>query len=731
MAKNETTNLAPSHLFEVSWEVCNKVGGIHTVVATKALTMTEKYGDKYFLIGPDIHREEVNPEFDEDMNLMRSWKQQVYNDAGVRIKIGRWKVKGSPIAILVDFSSFFQYKDDVLKFLWESYKVDSISGQWDYIEPVLFGYAAGKVIESYIENFCSVNDIVAAHFHEWMTTSGGLYLRKNSPYVATVFTTHATVMGRSMAGNGLRLYGDLERFNADEYARMFNVVAKHSLEKTAANNYDCFATVSDITARECQYLLGRQVDVVTPNGFEDDFVWQGEEFDSKRGEAREAMIRVAEACLGTKFAKDPLIVGTSGRYEFRNKGIDIFMEALKKVAAQDTNGRQVLAYITVPAGNNGPRKDLVDHLADSASPIDRGQYPHTTHYLSGPDWDPVVNAMKGSKLLEADSNVKVIFVPSYLQGDDGVFNKTYYELLVGMDLTLFPSYYEPWGYTPLESIAFSVPTVTTTLAGFGLWVAEHLQEHKGVEVLQRSDTNDQEMVDSLAASVTKFAAMSAKEYASYRASALEISKIALWEHLVSYYDEAYRAALESMMARSHKLIYENDPATAPEQANFVHQQHLTNTPRWVSFMVEKRMPERLAPLDALSKNLWWSWTLDAHELFEYIDQNMWTACDKNPIDFLDNLSYDRMQELEKDEAFLRKMDGVVAAFHAYMGTKKNAKGPRIAYFSMEYGLHHSLKIYSGGLGILAGDYLKEASDMNVPLVAVGLLYKYGYFTQRI
>ncbi|GHU99824.1 hypothetical protein FACS1894159_04490 [Bacteroidia bacterium] len=732
MTRAENAPLCPSHLFEVSWEVCNKVGGIHTVVATKALTMTGKLGDKYILIGPDIHREGSNPEFDEDQTMMRSWKQQVYNDAGVRIKIGRWKVKGNPVVILIDFSSFFAYKDDVLKFLWESYQVDSISGQWDYIEPVLFGYAAGKVIESYIENFCSVNDIIAAHFHEWMTSSGGLYLRKNSPYVATAFTTHATVMGRSLAGNGLRLYGDLTHLNADEYARMFNVVAKHSLEKTAANNYDCFATVSDITARECQCLLGRQVDVVTPNGFEDDMVWRGEELELKRKQARSLMIGVAEACLGVKFDKEPLIVGIGGRYEFKNKGIDIFVEALNKVASQPAaKGRQVLAYITVPAGNNGPRHDLAAHMADPNSPVDPTQYPHTTHYLSQPDWDPVVGAMKGSVLLQKESRVKVIFAPSYLQGDDGIFNKTYYELLAGMDVTVFPSYYEPWGYTPLESIAFSVPTVTTTLAGFGLWVDEHLDEHKGVEVLARTDANDEEMVEQIAASIARFAAMSAKELSSFRASALEISKIALWRNLIEYYDEAYRRAIESMMTRSHKLIYETESSAAPQPADFVPHQKPSNTPRWACFMVERRIPERLVALDALSKNLWWSWTLGAHELFESIDPAQWVASNKNPIDFLDRLSYERVQELEKDAEFLKKMDAVMALFDDYMAGKRDARGVRIAYFSMEYGLHYSLKIYSGGLGILAGDYLKEASDMNVPMVAVGLLYKYGYFTQRI
>ena len=289
-------NQKPDHLFEVSWEVCNKVGGIHTVIATKALTVTKLMGDNYITIGPDLMQESLNPEFEADDSLLAAWRESLYEE-GIRVRIGRWKVEGNPIAILIDFKSLISQKDEVLKHMWEDYHVDSISGQWDYVEPVLFGHAAGMVIKSYVENFCKSVDNIVAHFHEWMTASGGLFLRKNSPYVATVFSTHATVAGRCIAGNGLSLYSDLHKFNADELARRFNVTAKHSIEKMAASYHDAFLTVSDITANESKYLLGREVTHITPNGFENDFVWQGEEYNQKRKEARKAMIEVAEACL--------------------------------------------------------------------------------------------------------------------------------------------------------------------------------------------------------------------------------------------------------------------------------------------------------------------------------------------------------------------------------------------------------------------------------------------------
>lgn len=720
--------LTPDYLFEVSWEICNKVGGIHTVISTKALTSTRKFGDRYLLIGPDLQHEGANPEFEEDAELLKAWRQTLYRE-GIRVRVGHWRINGHPMVVLVDFTSLFAKKDAILKMLWEDYRVDSISGQWDYIEPVLFGYAAGVVINSYIDNFCSSTDKIAAHFHEWMTAAGGLYLRRHSPYTATLFTTHATVMGRCIAGNGLPLYNELSRFNADELARQFNVTAKYSIEKAAASFHDAFLTVSDITANECKYLLGREVDGVTPNGFENDFVWTGAEYDNRRTEARRTMISVAEACLGHKYTKEPLIVGTSGRYEFHNKGIDVFLESLKKLAANDKLNREVLVYITVPAANSGPRADLQAHLKDPAAPIDPAQYKFATHHLENPAWDPISNAINNSILAAADSKVKVIFVPTYLNRADGIFNKEYYELLVGMDVTVYASYYEPWGYTPLESVAFSVPTLTTTLAGFGLWV-DKFREHAGVEVIRRDDYNDKQVADGIADALLRFAKLNAKQIETVRRSAYDISRTALWERLIAHYDKAYSDALENSISRTNRVILDGGGAR-DEQINFVRQQLFVEKPHWNRMMVEKTLPPRLHALEELSRNLWWCWTPSARDLFEVIDTDLWQECERNPISLLDKLSVERMNQLETDSQFLAKLDAVYGQFKEYMSEKPDPKTPTISYFSMEYGLHSSLKIYSGGLGILAGDYLKEASDKNVPMAAVGLLYRYGYFTQRL
>jgi phosphorylase/glycogen(starch) synthase len=247
--------LTPDYLFEISWEVCNKIGGIHTVIATKALNLSKEFKNRHILIGPDVWRDTVkNPDFNEDNNLLRAWRAKAA-DEGLRIRIGRWNVAGRPIAILVDFSSFITKKDEILTEFWTRFKLDSITGQWDYIESALFGYACGKVIESFVKFNLSPKNRAVAQFHEWMTGAGILYLKQANTPVATVFTTHATVVGRSIAWNNLPLYGPLENYVADDKAREFNVMAKHSLEKTAANLADVFTTVSEVTARECEFFL--------------------------------------------------------------------------------------------------------------------------------------------------------------------------------------------------------------------------------------------------------------------------------------------------------------------------------------------------------------------------------------------------------------------------------------------------------------------------------------------
>ncbi len=723
MSKNEL--IRPDYLFEVSWEVCNKVGGIYTVVATKALNLKDELKRHHILIGPDVWMNvESNPDFIEDPTLFKAWKAQTFSE-GLRVRIGRWNIPGQPYAILVDFKSFLPHQNDILTKFWEKWGVDSLLGDWDYKESALFGYAAGRVIESFCKFNVMDSDKVVAQFHEWQTAAGLLYLKGTEMPIATVFTTHATMMGRCIASNNIPLYDKLDEFDGDEMARKLGVVAKNSLEKQSAKNADVLTTVSDITAKECERFYGRPVDIVTPNGFENSFTPQSEEeYALKRTAARKRLTEVAAAMSGAPVGDDALFVGIGGRYEYHNKGIDVFIDALAKLLRDGYEGREVHAFILIPSGHNGPDKQLVAKLAGN----DHEQYTtQVSHNLMNAQWDTVSRRFAEVGLNNKPGDkVKVYFIPSYLTGKDGVFNLPYYDVLIGLDSTVFPSYYEPWGYTPLESLAFRIPTLTTNLSGFGMWVRDHYgKEHKGIEVVERNDGNYFEVVDAVAARLSEMASLDKDAEAAYMESAADVAKIALWENQIEYYKKAYSLALERVIARV------GDFHLNKKKKIMEYNKIVNDDPKWKSVMVTRRLPKKIEGLETLCRNLWWCWNESAKALFKSIDYDMWHKSGHNPMELLDKVSLKRYNELANDAEFVGRLNSVMDEFNAYMAVKAERKGPQVAYFCMEYGLDASLKIYSGGLGILAGDYLKETSDMNVNLCAVGLLYRYGYFNQKL
>jgi len=719
--------LKPDYIFETSWEICNKVGGIHTVVSTKALTLKETYHDKLILIGPDLWRDRgSNPEFIEDNTLFTNWKG-IAGKEGLKVKIGRWKISGNPIVILLDFTPFISLKNDIFSEFWESYKLDSIAGQWDYIEPAVFGYAAGMLIESFCNFYLSFKDLAIAHFHEWMTGSGVLYLRSRAPHISTVFTTHATVVGRSISGNGLPLYKNLNLYNGDTKAKEFNVVSKQSLEKLAATYADCFTTVSEITANECSQLLERKVDVVTPNGFEDDFIPIQENFEQKRSLARERLTKVAETLFSYKLDKKVKFLATSGRYEFWNKGIDVFIDALGKTNELKETGCDIVAFFLIPANNYGPRKDLLQSLADNTF-TDAGTNNVLTHYLHDADYDPILQKLKKNNLINNQSDkVKVIFAPVYLDGQDGIFNLNYWDLLIGIDMTVFASYYEPWGYTPLESLAFYVPTITTTLSGFGRWILnEKYPIDNCIKVIERTDDNYSEVVDKISETILYCSGKTEQEFQIIRQNSHELSRIALWKNFIANYYIAFDIALENSKKHREEI---NRPL--PTESSIQIVSYKSNKPIWRGLEVRPNPTSTFPQLEELAKNLWWSWNSDAIDLFKYIDNETWEKTDCDPLALLNQVSYERIIELEKNPTFIEYYHKVLQKFQDYVNEKPAQVHKGIAYFSMEFGICNNLKIYSGGLGILAGDYLKQASDSNIDLVGVGIFYKFGYFSQGL
>lgn len=555
-------NLFPDYIFESSWEVCNKVGGIYTVLSTRAKTLVEKLGDKLIFIGPDCWGDKPCPYFENDNNLLKEWREHAATK-GLKIKVGRWNIPGNPLAVLVDFTPYYAEKNTIYGNLWEKFHVDSLHAYGDYDEASMFSYAAALVVESYyhfvIEGKKESSDLnIVYHGNEWMTGLGLLYICEHLPQIATIFTTHATSIGRSIAGNNKPLYEYLEAYNGDQMAAELNMESKHSIEKQTALNVDCFTTVSDITATECRELLDKPVDVVLPNGFEDDFVPQGKMFDKKRKAARHSLLNLARALSGDEISDDALIISTSGRYEWRNKGIDVFIDAINRLRtdSKDLN-RDVVAFIEVPAWVNSPREDLQERL----KAMEEGQKfdtplpnPVITHWLNEQQNDRALGMMNWLGMTNAKGErVKIVFIPCYLTGEDGILNITYYDAIVGNDLCVYPSYYEPWGYTPLEATAFKVPCITTDLAGFGLWANSVCGRYStlddGVEVIHRTDYNYNEVADNIKSAILKYANATKQKQGRIRNKARSLAENALWNKFISYYYEAYDIALSKAKSR--------------------------------------------------------------------------------------------------------------------------------------------------------------------------------------
>ena len=546
--------LFPDYILESSWEVCNKVGGIYTVLSSRAKTLQNIISDRIIFIGPDCWDDtNASPYFKEDESLFAEWKSIAQRE-GIRVRLGRWDIPGRPIAVLVDFKPYFEIKNDIYAKLWEDFQVDSLHAYGDYDEASMFSYAAGKVVESFYHHVIGKGKRVVYQGNEWMTGLGLLYVRKHVPEIGTIFTTHATSIGRSIAGNNKPLYDYLFAYEGDQMAGELNMQSKHSIEKQTAKYVDCFTTVSDITANECKELLDKPVDFVLSNGFDNMFVPRGASFVTKRRTARKRLLEVANALTGSDLDDKTLIVSTSGRYEFRNKGIDVFIEAMHRLNNDSAQKRNVVAFIEVPGWSGVARQDLVERLNSGRSYDAPLNNPVVTHWLHDPARDKVQNMLDYLWMRnDKNSRVKVIFIPCYLTGSDGILNLPYYDVVLGNDLCIYPSYYEPWGYTPLESIAFKVPCITTDLAGFGLWAnrikGSYSEIEDGVKVIHRTDYNYQEVAERIKDTVMAYSTFTEEQVKAARDHADKLSKKALWSKFIKYYEQAYDMALRKASER--------------------------------------------------------------------------------------------------------------------------------------------------------------------------------------
>jgi phosphorylase/glycogen(starch) synthase len=720
-----------SYLFEVSWEVCNKVGGIYTVITSKLIETIKNYDGRYFALGPDL---KTNLDFEETDEEIWTEIREATAIKDIPCRFGRWNIPGRPMVILVSYGKKYN-KDQLLYRLWEDYGVDSIAGGWDYIEPVMFSYACGEVIETAYNVLVKPRALSAvAQFHEWMCGAGLLCLKKSAPEIGTVFTTHATILGRTLAGADTEIYAAMEHISPKREANAHNISAKFSMEVATAREADCFTTVSEITASEAKSFLGRYPDVITPNGLDIDNIPDLVENRAPAIKSREKLINAASRFLKKDFPRNTKIAAISGRYEFHNKGIDLFLAALGRLEKDIGENDALIAYLFVLGGH----MDLIPALQGEYSKSDQGNPPIATHRLHYEASDQILETCNRLGLKNTAKNrVNVIFIPAYLNGHDGLINMSYYEALSGCDLGVFPSYYEPWGYTPLESAAYAVPTITTDQAGFGLWVQRMVGESGGVIILRRKGQDKTDVEDSLYDILKSFLSWKDQEMLDRRKKARAVAVMANWRDFYGAYNQAHAKALEVAVERYKKLAL-TDYRTDKMQtfAGTVSMQ-----PHFRSFTAVSNLPENISRLRELAYNMWWSWHPRALDLFATLSPRLWAEMENNPVKMLETVAPEWVLDASKNVAYTGLYAHILQQFDDYMSDKTCSErlqksneirwSSPVAYFSTEYGLHESIPIYSGGLGVLSGDHLKTASDLNIPLVGVGLLYKDGFFRQVI
>ena len=582
-------------LLEISWEVCNKIGGIYTVIKSKTASVKASF-DKYLVVGPyfpDKHASEFveEPSPEEFAAVFDTLKKE-----GIVCHYGKWLTDVDVDAILIDFSAFTPRKNEIKRELWDNYRIDSLyTSYFDFDEPLIWAYSAGRLVEE-----LSKSRKVIAHCHEWLAGAALLYLKSRNANAATVFTTHATVLGRTLSGAGVNIYDSKAQIDLGRPEYRTSVLPKHQVEEQAAKNADVFTTVSPITAIEAERFLGRKADVLLLNGLNIGKFPTFEEASIKhrlyRSKIKEFLLQYFFPYYGFDI-ENTLIYFLAGRYEFRAKGIDTFIQALgmlNRRLIEEKSAKTIIAFFWVPGNVNGIKhelgesrivfKDIKDSMTDEhdtlmerlltsiiagrstcdetyllgeslVSEIRRkllrfkrsGTPLLSTHNLHSEDSDEILNAFKAAELLNRkDDRVKVIFYSIYLTGADDLLDLGYYEAMQGSHLGVFPSFYEPWGYTPVEAAALGVSSVTTDLSGFGRHICKDCYGKKspGIFVVKRLGKSDSEVVNDLSNVLYRFAKLSTQERIKNKIEAKRIASVTDWKYMIRNYLKAYEMALK-------------------------------------------------------------------------------------------------------------------------------------------------------------------------------------------
>ena len=569
-------------LVEVSFEVSSKVGGIYQVLKSKSCKMQEYYGDGYLTVGyydEASAREDFAPRENPYHEIFERLEKE-----GIECYYGVWDIDSKPKTILVDASGLEKDINELKEEYWEKYDVDSIEAGNDFNDPLKWGYAVSRLIQELEKE----NDFVA-HLHEWL--SAGPVFHVDSP---TVFTTHATVLGRALSNSEYDLMNMVENKSVDQgLAGDLGVEEKHTFERAAAKESDIFTTVSGITGREAEEVLGVKPDKILPNGFNIEDYPSLEELSVNHKREKENVIEFIQAYFEPYYSvdleDDPRIFFTSGRYEYHNKGFDLLIEALGEV--NERSGDDIFFFFFVPSGVKGPnmevlenkslyrelesfvdenltgiRKNLLDAVTSNEDPLDaiskqlnseeleslksnfhskKGERPPMKAFDLNYEGDDILEALEREGLKNRKSDrVKVIFYPTYLSVGDKLLSMDYEEAVVASSAGFFPSYYEPWGYTPVETAANGALALTTDMAGFGRFLEKNTgsEDRKGIRVLDRHKADREQAVENLALAVEDFATYNKTEITERKHNARKLAQMTSWENLGEKYRDAHQMA---------------------------------------------------------------------------------------------------------------------------------------------------------------------------------------------
>jgi len=615
--------------FEVSFECGNKVGGIYAVITSKSKEMKKRYGKNYYTIGfynPDNYYRDFVAE-ETPRNVKKIFKQ--LEEIGIRCFWGRWIRAHDVRLILIDPKDFMEKKSKakfgkekvtdkninlIKRRLWEDYKIDSLRTGFDYDEPVAWSTAAGILIEKLIKTNDLKHKKIIAHFHEWLSGAGLLYLLKKKVPIGLVFTIHATRVGRAKSYNGENLIEEVlkelkeKKSLKDKEAYKYKLEAQHLLEKACAKHADTFTAVSKIVSEEAKYILGKEADVITPNSLDFDEFFTTDTLTIFHRKYRKPVNEFLDAYFSPYYSvniTDNIVFFISGRYEFLNKGVDLFIEALSKLndrLKEKKFRRDIFAFILIPADIKGPKKELLesilqyhriktlvgeqffemkDHIISQIldgkkinfnRAVDKTFLARTvvwSHFFSrfrgknaplcafelnyDEKDDEIVNCLiKNNLMNKSDDKVRVIFYPTYLSPTDGLLGMTYQDFVVATSMGIFPSRYEPWGYTPFETAALRVLSLTTDVAGFGSFILEHSKKFgkkSAIKVLRIKSRTKREIVKDLTDMMESCVFLDKEERIKEKLETRYLVEKLDWKYQISNYLNAHSLALKKMKNR--------------------------------------------------------------------------------------------------------------------------------------------------------------------------------------